>query len=152
MREFPRTRQAVNRAMNALEGSIRAEGRIRTVSGRIFDRMTVMVSAGDGYVEGQLETDDYWRWVGNGRAPGGMPPVGVIQEWVNRTGARVDPWALAKHIAAHGSRAWRRGEKNVFITAIDKWEGSGALDELDATAIDELGNAAIEVVKRIGDG
>lgn len=152
MRELTQTKQAVGLAMYGLERTIKEEGRVRTVTGAIFDRMTVMVDSGDSYVTGQLEADDYWKYVGSGRGPGGMPPVDRIREWVNRAGIEVSPWAIAKSIAAQGTRAWRRKEANVFTSAIDKWEQGPDLDRLEEASGIELENATIEVVKRLGNG
>lgn len=150
MPELIRTKQAVGLAMYALERGIKQEGRIRTITGGIFDRMTVNVSSGAGYVVGQLETDDYWKFVGSGRRPGGMPPVQRLAEWVQRSGAEVSPWALAKSIAKRGTRDWRNKRPNVFTAAIDKWENGGALDGLEQESGKELEDATVEVVKQLG--
>lgn len=150
MRELALTKQAVGIAMFDLEREIKREGRLRTVTGAIFDKMTVGVSDGAGYVVGQLETDDYWRFVGSGRPPGGMPPVGRLAEWVQRAGITVSPWALANSIAKHGTRDWRNKRPNVFTSAIDKWEQGPALGELEQASGKELEDAAVEVVKTLG--
>jgi hypothetical protein len=112
--------------------------------------MTVGVSSGAGYVVGQLETDDYWKYVGSGRGPGGMPPVSRLAEWVQRAGVAVSPWALAKSIAKHGTRDFRLKKANVFTSAIDKWEQGPALGELEQVSGKELEDAAVEVVKTLG--
>lgn len=150
MRELTQTRQAVGIAMFDLEREIKREGRLRTVTGAIFERMTVGVSSGAGYVVGRLETDDYWKYVGSGRGPGGMPPVGRLAEWVQRAGIAVSPWAIAKSIAKHGSRDFRLKKPNVFTSSIDKWEQGPALDELEEASGKELEDAAVEVVKTLG--
>ena len=150
MRELTLTKAAVGLAMFDLEREIKREGRMRTVTGAIFERMTVGVSNGAGYVVGQLETDDYWKYVGSGRGPGGMPPVARLAEWVQRAGVAVSPWALAKSIAKHGTRDFRLKKANVFTSAIDKWEQGPALGELEEASGKELEDAAVEVVKTLG--
>jgi hypothetical protein len=85
--------------MYDLQRIITAEGRMRTTTGGIFDRITTGTAHGTGFVSGHLEADDYWRYVGNGRGPGGMPPVDNIRAWLERAGIAASPWAIAKSIA-----------------------------------------------------
>lgn len=145
-----RTRDAVAFAMFDLNKMIVQEGRLRTITGAIYDRITTNVTSGTGFVTGQLETDDYWQFVGSGRGPGGMPPVEPIQAWLNAAGiSDVSPWAIAKSIAAKGTRDWRMKKPNVFTTAIDKWELEG-LDRLEQVAGQDLEDATVEIVKQLG--
>ena len=145
-----RTRDAVAFAMFDLNRMIVQEGRLRTITGAIYDRITTNVTSGTGFVTGQLETDDYWEFVGSGRGPGGQPPVGAIQAWMSRAGiSDVNPWAIAKTIAAKGSKDFRMKKPNVFTTAIDKWELTG-LDHLEEVAALDLEDASVDIVKQLG--
>ena len=139
---------AVSKAMSVLVKDIAAEGKKRTLTGEIFDRMTTSVAEGEGFVVGKLETDDYWRFVGNGRRPGGMPPIEKIQDWIDRSGATVSAWALAKSIAKHGSRNWRDKKPNVFLTAIDAWEQGPAIGEVEEVAGGEFEEITFDVLKK----
>ena len=145
-----RTRDAVAFAMFDLNKMIVQEGRLRTITGAIYDRITTNVTSGTGFVTGQLETDDYWEFVGSGRGPGGMPPVDAIEAWLNRAGlSTINPWAIAKRIAKEGSRDFRMKKPNVFTTAIDKWELEGLAHLEEAAGLD-LEDAAVDVFKQLG--
>lgn len=130
-----------------LNRTIVREGRMRTTTGRIFDGITTPVSSGSGYVVGQLEADDYWQFVGNGRGPGGMPPVTNIQAWMNRARIQGSAYAIAKNIAKKGSRAYREKKPNVFMLGTDKWEQSPALAAASDMAALQIEDAAVEVVR-----
>jgi hypothetical protein len=143
----PSTVAAVAMAMYDLQRVVTAEGRIRATTGGIFDRLTTPVSSGSGYVMGQLEGDDYWIYVGNGRGPGGMPPVNNIAAWVNAAGIDANPWAIAKSIAKKGTRNWRAKKTNIFKDGIDKWEKGGSLDRLEDVAGKEFEDSVVEVVR-----
>jgi hypothetical protein len=143
------TKNAVAFAMSDLEKTIKDEGKIRTATDGIFQRMTVTTTTGTGFVVGALTADYYWRWVGNGRRPGDMPPVQSIQEWINRTGfLTLSAWAVAKTIAKRGSKAFREKKKNVFLSAADKWEKGEAVSRAMSTGAEEVGDWAFEIVKR----
>ena len=145
-----RTRDAVAFAMFDLNRMIVQEGRLRTITGAIYDRITTNVTSGTGFVTGQLETDDYWEFVGSGRGPGGQPPVDQIEAWLNRAGLSfLNPWAIAKKQAKEGTRDWRLKKPNVFTTAIDKWELEG-LDHLEEVAGLDLEDASVDIVKQLG--
>lgn len=141
------TVQAVALAMYDLQRVITAEGRMRTTTGGIFDRITTGTVHGTGFVSGHLEADDYWRYVGNGRGPGGMPPVDNIRAWLERAGIAASPWAIAKSIAKRGTRAHRRGDTNIFEAGIDKWEGGASVSAAEDAAGRELEDAAIDVIR-----
>lgn len=141
------TVQAVALAMYDLQRIITAEGRMRTTTGGIFDRITTGTAHGTGFVSGHLEADDYWRYVGNGRGPGGMPPVDNIRAWLERAGIAASPWAIAKSIAKKGTRAHQRGDKNIFETSIDKWEAGPSVAAAEEAAGVELEDAAIDVLR-----
>ena len=127
-------RSAVAIAMFDLERRIKAEGRVRNTTARIYDEMVTTVDVGAGYVEGSLLANDYWRYVGNGRGPGQMPPVQKIADWIQRAGLDLSAWAVARKIAKEGSRAHRRGEANVFMSAAEAWEASGVMRDVEEAA------------------
>ena len=141
------TIQAVALAMYDAQRIITAEGRLRNTTQGIFERITTGVTSGTGFVSGHLETDDYWRWVGNGRGPGGMPPVDSIAAWVRRAGIDASPWAIAKTIAAKGSRDFRLKRANVFEAGLDKWEGGQSIAAAEDAAGKELEDAAVDVLR-----
>lgn len=141
-----RTSKAVALAMYDLERQVKAEGRIRNTTQGIFDRLRVTTTTMPTFVSGVMEGDDYWVFVGNGRGPGGMPPVENIQAWIDKAGISVSAFAVARKIAKEGTRAYRRGESNVFTSVIEKWERG--LGEVENVAGKEMEDAAFEVVVR----
>jgi hypothetical protein len=109
---------------------------------------------------------DYWKWVEEGRGPGGMPSVDRIEEWMKgkgikpsklkqaTTGKRVKvsqstyekahrsmAWAIAKNIAKKGTikRFGYKGSKFLSDVLTD-----GRVDKLEETLTEVLG-AKIEI-------
>lgn len=145
--KLEQTGRAVAMAMYDLEKQVKAEGRVRNTTQGIFDRLRVTTTTtGLAFVSGVMEGDDYWKWVGNGRGPGGMPPVENIQAWIDKAGLRLSAYAIARKIGREGTRAFRRGESNVFTSVIDKWEKD--LGSVDEVAGKEIEDATFEVVVR----
>lgn len=61
---------------------------------------------------GQLVGGAWIEWVFTGRAPGGMPPISSIIDWLNAKGLpRGMAWAVAKKIAKEGTELFRKGGK-----------------------------------------
>lgn len=74
---------------------------------------------------GTLFAADYWRYIGNGRGPGKMPPIAPLVRWAKDKGlASTDKaatglaFAVAKSIARDGSLDHQLGGKNQFSEAI----------------------------------
>ena len=132
--------------MYDLERRVKAEGRIRNTTGKIFDEMRSTVTSGADYVEGILEANDYWVFVGSGRGPGGMPPVDRIQQWIDRAGLTISAWAVSRKIANEGTRAWREKKPNVFLTAIEAWEDGPVFGDLEQAGIRDMERASIDVL------
>lgn len=59
-----------------------------------------------------LEAPKYARFMLWGRGPGKMPPIEPIAGWCSKVGIEVSPWAVAMHIAKHGTKG------NDFLTPI----------------------------------
>ena len=144
--KLEQTARTVALAMYDLERKVKAEGRIRNTTQGIFDRLRVTTTSGTGFVSGVMEGDDYWVFVGNGRGPGGMPPVDNIQAWIDRAGLTISAFAVARKIAKEGTRAHRRGEANVFTSVIDQWEQD--LGVVEDVAGKEMEDATFDVVVR----
>ena len=120
---------AVERCMDAYIGAARAEinARGKVATGRIGDTLRRRVVGGGSpvmlqFVSGTVEALDYWKYVGNGRGPGAMPPVDKIQVWIDARGLDLSAWAVAKSIAQRGTVDHRRGNKNVFEVAHETWD------------------------------
>ena len=86
--------------------------------------IAVIPSQGQGFGQALLEADSTWKWVGNGRAPGRMPPIAPIQAWINARGLTLNAWGVARKIGEQGSSDFRKKRRNVFLQGIEEWEKS----------------------------
>ena len=84
--------------------------------------IAVIPSQGQGFGQALLEADSTWKWVGNGRGPGKMPPVAPIQAWINARGLTLSAWGVARKIGLKGSKDFREKRRNVFLQGIETWE------------------------------
>lgn len=101
------------------------ERRGKVATGRTMSTLSTVVTVSPGFVTGELQGESQWKFVGNGRAPGRMPPVAPLQAWVDAKGLSISAWAVAKSIAKRGSKDFREKRTNVFMDAMDQWERGG---------------------------
>jgi hypothetical protein len=141
-------RDAINeiRALSIAE----MERRGKVATGRTMSTLSTVVTETPGFVTGELQGESQWRFVGNGRGPGGKPPTGKIIEWLRVKGIGQGsgiPWPLVNYIrtqmAEKGSKDFREKKTNVFLSAIDDWEQKGGLAK---TAEDVAGHFEQQVV------
>lgn len=67
---------------------------------------------------GQLVGAEWIYYVFKGRAPGKMPPIDKIIDWVNARGIpRNMAWIIARNIAESGTKLWRE-KRNIFNEVI----------------------------------
>lgn len=120
-------RDAINaiRALSIAE----MERRGKVATGRTISTLSTVVTSSPGFVTGELQGESQWKFVGNGRGPGGVPPIGPIQAWIAAKGLDISAWAVAKSMAKRGSKDFRNNAPNVFLSAIDDWEQKGGLDK-----------------------
>ena len=62
-------------------------------SGLLGDTMRSIVQIYDGHYEVDIELQDYWYYVDNGRRPGKFPPPNKIKEWIRVK--PVTPYAMS---------------------------------------------------------
>lgn len=145
---FPNTLRALDLAINEVKARSIEEAERR---GKVATRGTInslavsVVETGTGGVA-YLTGEEQWKFVGNGRAPGGMPPVQNIQAWIDAKGLEVSAWAVATSIAKRGSKDWRNRAPNVFLSAMDDFEQGGGLERLEDAGGTELENVAADMV------
>lgn len=132
---------AFEAAMVDLENRIRvnAAARNKNATGATVGSMTHTVTAYPGALFARLEANENWKWMGNGRGPGKMPPVQNIQRWVEARGLDISAWAVAKKIAKEGSKDYREKNANIFEQSITEWQGGKSLDDAMGAAADVLG-------------
>ena len=76
---------------------IREEAKFRgkVASGRTLASLRTTVLASDTFLVATLSGADNWKYWGNGRGPGRMPPVGPLARWIANKGLSMSAWALA---------------------------------------------------------
>lgn len=121
---MPDLRDIMGSAMLDLKGWVEAGmvQRGKNASGETMAGVTTSVVQGPGFIEGRLEADGHWRFVGSGRRPGGQPPVDELRLWAEAKGVDIDAWAMAKSIEMHGSRDFRQHNSNIFLDAGEAWQ------------------------------
>lgn len=103
-------------AINEMDAMAEAQGRIG--SGKTMAAVTAeLVVRAPFEVEGRVMAPDYiFQALEDGRRPGKMPPVSEIEQWVDSKGLDISPWAIAKTIAAKGTKLYREGGRSGVIT------------------------------------
>jgi hypothetical protein len=136
-------RDAINEVRALSIAEMQSRGKVAT--GRTISTLSTVVSVTPGFVTGELQGESQWRWVGNGRAPGRMPPVAPIQAWVDAKGLSISAWAVAKAIGKRGSKDFRDKKTNVFMDAMDQWEKGGGPEKTGNEAGQYFEEQAINV-------
>ena len=122
-------RDAINLVRRYSIEELESRGKIAT--GRTISTLATSVTVSGSSVTGALTGEEQWKYVGNGRRPGKMPPIGPIQEWVDARGLTISPWAVAKGIALRGTKDWREKRTNVFVEAFKRFEQEGGEKEVE---------------------
>ena len=132
---------AMEAAMVDLENRVKANAtaRNKNATGATVASMTHTVTAYPGALFARLEANENWRWMGNGRGPGRMPPVQNIQRWVDARGLTISAWAVARKIAKDGSKDYREKNANIFEQSIVEWQGGKSLDDAMGAVVDVIG-------------
>ena len=145
----PDLRKAAQVAIDSLRDASREnlEARGKNASRALSETLRTGVS-GEVEIDATLSALDYWKWTGNGRGPGGMPPVGNIEAWINAKGLSLNAWAVAHRIAyglkdssgntipnSGGTKDFREKNQNAFEEAWMAWEQGPDMKQLQfATA------------------
>jgi hypothetical protein len=136
-------RDAINeiRALSIAE----MERRGKVATGRTISTLSTVVTETPGFVTGELQGESQWKFVGNGRGPGKMPPIGPIQAWIDAKGLSISAWAVAKNMAKRGSKDFRNNAPNVFLSAIDDFEKGQGIQKLEAEVAGHFEEQAISL-------
>lgn len=104
---------------------LRIEGGGYNASGAMRRSITTETFDSFGTTTSTLSAAAHWRYIGNGRGPGKMPPIAPLVRWAKDKGlASTDKaatglaFAVAKSIARDGSLDHQLGGKNQFSEAI----------------------------------
>lgn len=138
---------AVEKLRGYILEAMRDRGKVAT--GRTARSMGVLATGGESFGQASLEAEKQWRYVGNGRGPGAMPPIGPIQQWINARGLNLSAWAVAVKIGRLGSRDFRLGRRNLFLQEIEAWEAKDVPLAEQAAAEYFAGKALNEIDKAI---
>lgn len=125
---------------NIREGAI---ARDKNASGNTSRGLAVLSRGGSDFGEAMLEADKNWRYWGNGRGPGGRPPLDKLQAWINILGLSLSAYALQTKIAREGTRDYRLKRTNLVLDEIGPWEEND-LPHTDERLATELERATLE--------
>lgn len=147
--DYTRLAAAVERAMKGLRQDVAdlagerdlnaTGGTLRETTPRVFGKAGAGIG---GAIIGQLVAPENWRYWGNGRGPGAIPPVANLQTWIDAKGLDLSAWAVAKSIAQRGTRDYRQGGENIVELAADNWD----LSEVDEAFVRDVGDGFFELV------
>lgn len=142
-------RTAVEAAMDDLVGRIKEEASYRgkVASGGTLAALRTATIAGSQFVVGTLTGPEHWKWVGNGRGPGRMPPIAPLEAWIASKGLSLSAWAVAKKIAAEGSRDYRLKRTNIFMDSIKAWQDGDVLKAIEPEAVKVFGDAYVTSIE-----
>jgi len=117
-------RDIASRYVDVLKANVRdeMERRGKNATGDTSRRIETIPSGGDETGSAALEADQQWKYVGNGRGPGGLPPINNLRRWIQAKGVPISAYALQRKIAREGTRDFRLKRSNVFLDEIDAWE------------------------------
>ena len=76
-------------------------------------------------MKAELSAVNYINFALNGRGAGAMPPVDAIARWIEVKGIDLNPWAVAKTIAALGTNDPHFGESEVETAIELAWQKWG---------------------------
>lgn len=127
------------------EGAI---ARDKNASGNTSRGLAVLSRGGSDFGEAMLEADKNWRYWGNGRGPGGRPPLDNLQAWINIRGLSLSAYALQTKIAREGTRDYRLKRTNIVLDEIDPWEQND-LPDMDQLLLTEMERSTLEPFNEI---
>lgn len=143
-------RDIASEAVAQLRANVQAgmEARGKNATGNTSARIDVLSFGSDTTGEAALESDSHWKFVGNGRGPGGRPPIAKLRQWIQARGLSISPYALAERMAQEGSRDFRLGRSNVFLDEIDAWEDRD-VPQAEARFAEEAEKRALQTIDEV---
>jgi len=144
-------REAVEVAMADLVDRIREEAadRGKVATGKTLASLRTSVLASPAFVVGTLSGGEQWKFIGNGRGPGRMPPIQNLEQWIASKGLNLSAWAVGRKIAKEGSRDFRLGRTNIFADSIGTWQEGAAFEAVGKAGVDAFGDAYVQEVTNI---
>lgn len=101
------------------------DGNFNATGGLKASNTVTTTELGTGGAVLRLEAASHWKFLGNGRGPGRMPPLDPLVVWVRAKGLAADDlkakamaWGIAVNIANEGSLDHRLGYPNQYSEAI----------------------------------
>jgi len=137
-------RDAMDEILSGVKKEMIRRGKVAT--GRTISTLSTSVTVSDAAVVGDLTGEEQWKYVGNGRGPGGMPPINNIQRWINAKGLTISAYAVARTIAKKGSKDYRNRAPNVFLSAFEEYSLGNGPGRLESSAANEYEQQALEMV------
>lgn len=84
MSEFKHTIQAIDKFGRLIVDNYKAElEACGYQDGQLYRTLSYSVSTGTGGWVISVSLEQYWKYIESGRRPGKMPPLDVIEKWIN---------------------------------------------------------------------
>ena len=84
MSEFKHTIQAIDEFGRVIVDNYKAElEACNYQDGQLYRTLSYSVSTGTGGWVISVYLENYWKYIESGRRPGKMPPLDVIEKWIN---------------------------------------------------------------------
>ena len=145
---MPSLQEIVKDAMVDLQGLILqgAEARGKNATGQTGRSIQTSAIQSQNIVAGTLTMEAQWKWWGNGRGPGRMPPIDNIQRWIDARGLSLSAYAVAHNMAKKGSLDYRLKRTNIVEDEVTAWEAQ-RLTKLEEAVAENIMDRTIEIFK-----
>ena len=145
---MPSLQDIVSEAMIDLKGLILqgAEALGKNATGQTGRSTQTTAIQSQNIVAGTLTMEAQWKWWGNGRGPGRMPPIDNIQRWIDARGLSLSAYAVAHNMAKKGSLDYRLKRTNIVEDEVAAWEAQ-RLAKLEDAVADNIMDRTVEIFK-----
>ena len=145
---MPSLQDIVSEAMVDLKGLILqgAEARGKNATGQTGRSIQTTAIQSQNTVAGTLTMEAQWKWWGNGRGPGKMPPIDNIQRWIDALGLSLSAYAVSHNIASKGSLDYRLKRTNLVEDEVAAWEAE-RLTKLEEAVAENIMDRTVEIFK-----
>ena len=135
--------KAVRDTMNAMLDDIVKEtlNRGKSATGSLINSNRATVLAGNTYVIAEGRAAEHWKYAGNGRGPGKMPPTRALHPWLRAKGIDIRAaFPIARKMAKEGSEDYRKRGTNIYTDVITRYREGNKFDftEQATKAITEM--------------
>jgi hypothetical protein len=150
------TREAIQKLLDNIRSGIIEDQETKGLraSGQSAKSLKSKTKEVSGNITGTLTGFGYFTFQERGRAPGGMPPVERILQWIKQKGIKpVDitekslAWAIAKKIQKTGSKAFKNESPRLAVNQIIETELESSRDEIRKAMFDQFKTDTTKIIK-----